>query len=71
MASDKKREQVKRAISSHQRWVEQWAKQSLAFSVVMVSPRGKSMTHSAYCHEVSKHLNKTVSKIEKILFDEV
>lgn len=67
MSRDDQDKAVRRAINAHEYWKAQWATDARAFSVEMVSPRGKRMTYNAYCSEVNKHLGKTVEKIRKAL----
>lgn len=67
MSDYKKDEAIRRAIISHENYKSSWRKESGAFTVQMISPRGKRMTYSGYCFEVKKHMDKTVEKIRKIL----
>lgn len=58
---------IKRAILAHEEWKAKWVKYDRCFSVEWISPRGKSMTYSAYCFEVNRHMAKTIEKIRKII----
>lgn len=66
MVSDKARQRITRLMHAHQEWLSKWHKRS-GFSVEYTSPRGKSMTYSAYCFEVNKHMDKTIDKIAQIV----
>ena len=64
---EKQDAKIRKAIHDHYFWLSQWRKESVAFSVEMISPRGKRMTHTGYCQEVTKHMAKTVLKIRKAI----
>ena len=67
MNTDKQDARIRKAINDHNYWLSKWRKDSSAFTVEMISPRGKFMTHSAYCAEVNKHMDATIGKIRKAL----
>lgn len=58
---------IQRAISAHEVYKSSWTKGRSAFSVEMISPRGATHNYSSYCHEVNKHMAKTIAKIRQIL----
>ena len=62
---------IRKAMQHHVDWLNKWTKDGRGLSVMMISPRGKQMTYSAYCLEVDKQMNKTVKKIHEALFEEV
>lgn len=66
MSKEKQDAKVRKAINDHQYWLSQWVRES-GFSVEMISPRGKRMTHSGYCFEVNKHMAGTIKKIRNAL----
>lgn len=70
MSSEAQRKKVKAAIQRHHNWLSQWNEGRSAFTRTMVSPRGKSMGYHSYCVEVNKHMDRTIKRIESILFEE-
>jgi len=58
---------IQRAISAHEVYTSSWTKKMTAFSPEFISPRGARHNYSSYCHEVNKHMAKTIAKIRKIL----
>lgn len=64
---EKQDAKIRKAINDHHFWLSQWRKENGAWSVEMVSPRGKRMSHLGYCQEVTRHMAKTVLKIRKAI----
>jgi hypothetical protein len=58
---------IKRAIYAHEAYKNSWTEGRSAFSREMISPRGARHNYSSYCHEVNKHMTRTIAKIRKIL----
>lgn len=57
---------IRRAMTSHEEWKSKWSKKDCIFHNEWVSPKGKSMTYSAYCYEVNRHMARTIERIRKI-----
>lgn len=71
MSSREKNDQlIANAIKAHARYKSSWKKQQTAFSVGMVSPRGKEHTCLSADLEIEAHLARTVQKIREILESE-
>lgn len=67
---EKNNRRIAHTIHTHEQYKASWIKRHLAFSVEMISPRGKVHTCSSYQAEINKHLDKTIQKIREIIASE-